>query len=215
MRNTRSKLSLTAATFVLASAVGTQEAAACSSESYLGEICQVGFTFCPRGYAETDGQLLSIAQNQALFALLGTTYGGNGQTTFALPDLRGRSMVHIGTGPGLSPKAPGQAGGAETHTITVAEMPSHSHVATTTATATLRGSSAAGDSESPGGNVPAQGLRVFNAGPANVDMGPSAIDTTASTTIANTGGSQSFGIRDPYLGIRHCIALIGIFPPRD
>src|SRR3712207_3315813 len=97
------------------------------SEPFIGEIRMVGFNFAPRGWATCDGQLLSIAQNTALFSLLGTTYGGNGQTTFALPDLRGRAALHQGQGPGLTNRVIGEASGTETVTLTTNQMPSHSH----------------------------------------------------------------------------------------
>jgi len=100
------------------------------SEPFLGEICWIGFNFAPRGWALCDGQLLSISQNDALFSLLGTTYGGDGRTTFGLPDLRGRSPIHVGQGPGLSNYQWGQKGGVETVTLTINQMPSHTHAIT-------------------------------------------------------------------------------------
>src|SRR5215475_4860563 len=106
------------------------------SNPFLGEIRMVPFNFAPKGWALCNGQILSIAQNTALFSLLGTTYGGNGVTTFALPDFRGRTPIHFGQGPGLSNRALGQVGGEENHTLIVAELPSHTH--------TARGSTAAG-----------------------------------------------------------------------
>lgn len=178
-------------------------AAACSSEPYLGSMCVVAFTFCPRGYADANGQLLSIAQNQALFSLLGTTYGGNGQTTFALPDLRGRVPLHVGQGPGLSPIDQGEVSGAEQTTLTIGQMPSHTHLAT------QRASAGAGTSDTPVGNIPARLARSNNYAAAGTDaMKVDAI------SVANAGGNQPIGIRDPYVGMRHCIAMEGIFPSR-
>ena len=125
-------------------------------------------------------------------------------------------MVHDGNGPGLNPIALGQRAGAETVTLITNNLPSHTHVATTNVTATLRGTNNTGGSAEPGGNVSAESLRVYNVGPANVDMGPSAIVVAApTTTTANTGNGQAFNIRNPYLGIRHCVALDGQFPPRN
>ena len=204
-----------AAVVFFAGGLHSPDAAACSGDPFLGEVCQVGFNFCPRGFAGADGQLLAVSQYSALFSLLGTTFGGDGRTTFGLPDLRGRSMLHNGNGPGLSPVRLGERGGSENATLNASNLPSHSHAATTTATATLRGTNNAGDSAEPGGNVPATGLRVFNAGPANVDMGPSAIVTAPTTTIGNTGNGQQLSVRDPYLGIQHCVALQGSYPSRN
>ncbi|WP_249383845.1 tail fiber protein [Chitinivorax sp. B] len=194
---------------------------ACSSEPILGSICTVGFTFCPRGWAEANGQLLSIAQNTALFALLGTTYGGNGQTTFALPDLRGRAIAHTGQGPGLSNLDQGQVLGSENTTLIVNNLPPHNHSASSNAaiTAKLRGSSGNGSTDSPAGGVLAKQARtnIYGAGPADTDMGPSAIavNATVATTTSNTGGGQPFDNHQPTLVMRQCIALEGIFPSRN
>ncbi len=215
---------LTVVTSVAILTVGglhSQQAWACPAEPFIGTICQVGFTFCPRGYAETNGQLLAIASNTALFSLLGTTYGGDGRTTFALPDLRGRSMVHVGQGPGLSNIRPGQRGGAEQTSLNVNNLPAHNHSATSTSNVnvTLRGTNSAGNSSTPGNNVPASKGRtdIYSTGMADVDMGASAINASATTTttVGNTGSGVSFENRSPYLGILHCIALQGIFPSRN
>ena len=173
----------------------------------------VGFNFAPRGWAHCNGQLLPIAQHSALFSLLGTTYGGDGRTTFALPDLRGRSAVHFGTGPGLTTIRVGERGGAEFQTLTTAQMPSHSHSATTSAT--LNGINTRGDNASPAGNALASKSRtnIYSATAPNVAMAAGSV--TASTTINNAGGNQRFSIRDPFLGINHVIALVGLFPSRS
>jgi len=180
------------------------------SDFYLGEIRMVGFNFAPQGWATCDGQLLAIQQNTALFALLGTQYGGNGQTTFALPDLRGRRAVHVGQGPGLSPVVVGEVSGAETVTLTQSQMPTHTH--------TLQASTTKGTTQ-----VPAAGSLIAHA----IDGGgkgalPEIFIPAASSTgsvplggMGNAGGSQPFGILDPFLGITHCIALQGIFPSRN
>ena len=180
---------------------------------YYAEIIMFGGNFAPRGWAFCDGQLLSISQNTALFSLLGTTYGGDGRTTFALPDLRGRSAVHPGTGPGLANIVVGQRGGAENMVLTTAQMPSHSHTASTTAT--LKGINAAGNSASPGGNSLASKRRtnIYSATTPNVAMAAGSV--TAATTVGNSGSGQSFSIRDPYLGVNHIIALVGLYPSRS
>ena len=184
-----------------------------SSDPFIAEIIMFGGNFNPRGWALCDGQLLAISSNSALFSILGTTYGGDGRTTFALPDLRGRSAVHPGTGPGFSTIRLGQSGGAENTTLNVNQMPSHSHTASTTAA--LNGLNAAGNSVSPGGNSLASKSRtnIYNAAAPNVAMAAGSV--TATTTVANSGGGQSFSIRDPFLGIHHIIALVGTFPSRN
>lgn len=168
------------------------------SEPFLGEIKIVGFNFPPRGWANCDGQLLAISQFSALFALLGTTYGGDGRTTFALPDLRGRSMIHVGIGPGLSNISWGERGGTETNTLTTNQLPSHSH-------AINLASSSEGDQTSPADNkLAVSDDRNYVAG-AGTAMGPTG----------NTGAAQQVNNRPPFLGLHHVIALVGIFPSRN
>jgi len=200
---------------ILALGIGLSGAPAvkAGNEPFLAEIIMFGGNFNPRGWALCDGQILPISQYSALFSLLGTTYGGDGRTTFALPDLRGRSAVHPGTGPGLSPIRLGDRGGAEKYKLTVAQMPSHSHAASTSAT--LNGINAAGNSASPGGNSLASKRRtnIYSATAPNVAMAAGSV--TASTTVTSSGGGLSFSIRDPYLGVNHIIALEGIFPSRN
>ena len=180
-----------------------------------------GFNFCPRGFLAADGQLLPISSNAALFSLLGTQFGGDGRTTFALPDLRGRTPIGSGTGPGLQPVKIGQNGGSQTQTLSAAQMPSHDHAATTAVTADvkLRGAASAADKRTPAGNVAAlkgNGAPAYNAGPADSDMSASAIqaDVTAATTVSPAGGNQGFDNRDPYLGMLWCIATVGNYPSR-
>jgi microcystin-dependent protein len=213
---------------VLAGGLSAPAPALASTEPFLGELIWVGFNFCPRGFAEANGQLLPINQNQALFSLLGTQYGGNGQTTFALPDLRGRTMVHVGTGPGLSSIVQGEVGGAEIQTLTFAQMPSHSHSATTTIsdleiTSTLYGSSSSANSGAPAGAALAttkKQVAVYAAGTPSQAMAAGSVqssvtDGTATTTVATTGGNQPFSVRGPYLALKACIALVGIFPSQN
>lgn len=171
-------------------------------EPFLGQIQPFGFNFPPQGWAFCNGQLLSIAQNSALFALLGTTYGGNGVQTFALPNLQGRSIVHPGQGPGLSFITQGEMGGTENVTITQNNMPAHTH------TATVAVNSAAGEEANPANAKIANRANSFSE---DVTSGASL----GGVSVAPTGGNQPFGIRNPYLGIYYSIALQGIFPSRN
>lgn len=175
-----------------------------AQDKYLGEIFPVGFNFCPRGTTEAAGQILSIAQNTALFSLFGTMYGGNGQTTFALPDLRGRVPINQGQGPGLPNYSQGEVSGATTATLTVNNMPVHKH------DGRVRASSAAPTTGSPSGaNFAATPDNSYTSGATNAPM----VDNNVQ--IANAGGSQPFSILDPYLAIRYCVVLQGIFPSRN
>jgi microcystin-dependent protein len=186
------------------------------SEPFIGQIQIFGFNFAPRGWAFCDGQLLPIAQYSALFSLLGTTYGGDGRTTFALPDMRSRTPVHPGTGPGLDTIRQGQKGGAPTSTLTVAQMPSHNHTATATATTTVKAFEGGANRLDPQGNAWAEaGEDIYSTEAANVNMQANLVDVNVDVTVNNNGGSQPISIRDPFLGVYFCIALQGIFPSRD
>jgi microcystin-dependent protein len=193
---------------------------AVASEPFIGEIKMVGFNFAPRGFAFCDGQPLSISQNPALFSLLGTAFGGNGRTTFQLPDLRGRVAVHPGNGPGLSSYQWGERGGLERVTLTTAEMPAHNHIASTTTivAATLKGTDVEGNSATPSGNSLASKRRtnIYSADAPDVDLhvGSITATATATTTVNNNGGSQAHENRAPFLGVYHVIALQGLFPAR-
>ncbi len=170
-------------------------------EPFLGQIQAFGFNFAPRGWAMCEGQLLPISQNTALFSLLGTTFGGDGRTTFGLPDLRGRSIAGMGNGPGLSSITWGERGGAENHTLTTAQMPNHNHsvkVAVNT---------------DPGSEAASTGILASQAGGYAED--PTTGQVLGGVSEANVGGGQSFGIRSPYLGINVCIAMQGVFPSRS
>lgn len=178
------------------------------SEPFLGQITLFGFNFAPRGWALCDGQLLPISQNEALFSLLGTMYGGDGRTTFGLPDLRGRVPIHAGKAPGLSNYPQGARGGTETVTLSIDQMPAHSHGATTT----IRGHADPGNARAPGGNTWAESDdRDYT------DQAPSEElhSGNAQTTIQDTGGSQSHENRQPYIVVRYCIALVGVYPSRS
>lgn len=171
------------------------------SEPFIGEIQLLPFSYAPRGWMRCEGQLLSIAQNTALFSILGTTYGGNGQTTFALPDLRGRSPVHWGQGPGLQPVVLGEIGGASTVSLIATEMPTHTHAASAV--------SAVGTSDVPSSATLAQSsIRSdLYAISANTTMSPAAVGIA--------GSSQPHNNMPPYLALAFCIAIQGIFPSRN
>lgn len=179
------------------------------SEPFLGEIKMVGFNFAPRGWSFCDGQLLPIAQNTALFSLLGTTYGGDGRTTFGLPDLRGRVPIHVGSGPGLSSYRWGERGGVENVTLNVTQIPAHGHTAAGTANAV----NGAGNSKTPTGNTWAS-LSRENAYSSAVADGTMAANNV-NVTVNNAGGSQPHTNVQPFLSIYFCIALTGIFPSRS
>jgi microcystin-dependent protein len=175
------------------------------SEPFLGEIRMFGGNFAPRGWAFCNGQILAIAQNTALFSLLGTTYGGNGQTTFALPDLRGRVPMHWGQGPGLTPRSLGETGGSENVTLLSNQMPAHTH--------SLNANTNQGETFSPGGGVAAaavdssqQPLNIYST-TANTTMSPQA--------IAAAGGSQPHDNMQPFECVSFIIALEGIYPSRN
>ena len=168
------------------------------SEPFLGQISIFVFNFAPRGWAFCNGQILPIAQNTALFSLLGTTYGGNGQTTFALPNLMSRVPVHFGQGPGLSSYALGQTSGSETVTLTSSQMPAHNHLASVTG--------AGAGASRPGGNFPSGGGAYATAS----DGG-----TFNAAFIQNAGGGQPHANIQPYLALNFCIAIEGIYPSRN
>jgi microcystin-dependent protein len=161
------------------------------AEPFLSEIRLFSMSFPPKGWAFCNGQLLPINQNQPLFALLGTRFGGNGQTNFALPNLQGRVPIHVGNGHTL-----GEAGGVEAQTVTTNQMPTHTHQGyATTATATA---------VDPTGNLLAPLTNGYGA--------PSSLTTLTPATVANVGGSQPHNNMQPYLALNFCIALQGIFP---
>jgi microcystin-dependent protein len=171
------------------------------SEPFLGEIRIVGFNFAPKGWAFCDGQLLPISQNTALFSLLGTTYGGDGRSTFALPNLQGRAAMHPGRGPGLTSRRLGEQGGVETVTLTQAQMPRHSH--------SFQFQDGDADQADPAGNALAitDGLPMYTNPGNTVNM--------ASSALPNQGGSQPHNNMQPYLTMNFVIALIGLYPLRS
>ncbi|OUS14666.1 phage tail protein [Nonlabens dokdonensis] len=187
-------------------------------DPFLGEITTFAGNFAPRGWAFCHGQLLAISQNTALFSILGTTYGGDGRTTFALPDLRGRAAVSQGNGPGLSNYSLGQRGGVENVTLNQTQIPSHTH----TASGTVRASSGTGTSNDPAGANFASAstplnptttvdTQVYTSGANDGTMAANNVDVT----VGNSGSSQSHTNMQPYLAINYIIALQGVFPSRN
>lgn len=177
------------------------------SNPYIGEIRMVAFTFAPNGWADCNGQLQAISQNTALFSLLGTTYGGNGQTTFALPDLRGRVPVHTGQGPSLGNRVQGEIGGLEQVSLTTAQLPSHIHPATANVPVT----NAVANQTQPDGHR----LATANDGESNYSDGAAKGNVEAAVSIGSAGGGQPHENMPPFLTIRFLIAMVGIFPPRS
>jgi microcystin-dependent protein len=178
-------------------------ASAQASDPFIGQIMCAGFNFAPRGWAELNGQLLPISQNTALFALLGTQYGGNGQTTFALPDMRGRVLIHAGQGPGLTQRDQGESAGAEQVTLNNAQLPAHTH------TVTPEGSPSDATLVSPANGVPATKARttLYAPGPGTVAMSP--------VLTSPAGSNAPVPVMQPYVTVRCFIALVGVFPSRN
>jgi microcystin-dependent protein len=166
------------------------------AEPFLSEIRLMSFVFPPKGWALCDGQLLPINQNQALFSLLGTTFGGDGRVNFALPDLRGRVPIHVGSGHTL-----GERGGEQAHTVSIAELPTHTHV--------MNGSNAAVTTNVTNSAV------LGNTAPASLYSGATNLTAMSGPTVTNTGGSQAHLNMQPFLTLSFCIALQGIFPSQS
>ena len=167
-------------------------------DPFIAEIIMFGGNFAPRGWAFCDGQLLAIAQNTALFSILGTTYGGDGRTTFALPDLRGRAAVHPGHGPGLSSYNLGQRGGSETNTLNINQLPAHNHAISAKEEA---------NAADPSGN--------YIAGTGSNAFGTTADKQMNANSTANAGGGQSVNNIQPFECVNYIIALEGTFPSRS
>lgn len=170
------------------------------SDPFVAEVRIVGFNFAPRGWAFCDGQLLPLSQNTALFSLLGTMYGGNGKSNFALPDFQGRAPIHHGQGPGLSEYFIGESGGTETVTLLESEIPSHRHA--------YQASDNVGERNNPAGNlysIPDSG-RIYAA--------PNNLVPMSANSLAPAGGDQPHNNMPPYLVLNFIIAMQGVFPPR-
>lgn len=171
------------------------------SEPFVGEMRMFAGNFAPRGWAFCDGQLLAVSQNDALFSLLGTIYGGDGRTTFGLPDLRGRIPIHAGSGPGLSPRRLGAKGGAENVTLTVNQLPSHTHTM---------------QAQTVNANTPnAQGNLLSQTPTVDLYITDPPVQSMASSAVTNVGGSRSHTNLMPFLCINFIIALFGIYPSRQ
>lgn len=199
----RSFISAIAPAAMVAAALGAATPAHASAEPYIGEIVPYGFDFCPRGWAAANGQLLAIAQNTALFSILGTTYGGDGRTTFALPNLQSR--VAVGQGNSVFGNySIGQTQGTESFTVTAANMPSHTH------TAALRASNLVGNTNNPVDNSLARvsGVTAYST------VDPTANLNAGDVVVATAGSSTPVAKLSPALTMNYCIALVGLFPPR-
>jgi len=179
---------------------------AAAMDPFIGQIQYFGFSFTPRGWAPCNGQLLPVSSNTALFSLLGTTYGGDGRTTFGLPDARGRVLVGQGRGPGLPDFRIGSKGGTTSNTLTVNQLPSHTH------SAALHASGTAGNTGTPAANTVLAGVdrgSNYSSTAPNVTMSPTSV------TIGSAGGGQPVNNLPPYLTVNCQIALVGIFPSRN
>jgi len=206
MKNTIKKtITRTTAVLVIGLAASMPVNSYAGSDPYIGELMAGGWNFCPRGTARADGALLPISQYSALFSLLGTNFGGDGRTSFALPDLRGRIPMHAGNGPGLPNVRIGQRGGTAQTNITTSQMPSHSH--------TAKGTAALSNKAGPhGALLGPDSIRP----PINKYSRDAAADRIFDASmIANTGGGQPISTQSPYLGITWCIATTGTFPSRN
>jgi microcystin-dependent protein len=175
------------------------------SDPFVGEIRAVAFNFAPKGWALCNGQLLPISQNTALFSILGTTYGGDGKSTFALPDLQGSAPLHAGQGTNLSPRALGEAGGTPSVTLIQSETPSHTH--------TLQACNQDGDQDSPAGTLLAGAF--VGRDPVAMYTSPANPASMSPYALSASGGSLPHDNMPPYLVVTFIIALQGVFPPRS
>lgn len=195
---------------------------------FIGTIVPVGFNFAPEGWALCNGQTMAVQQNAALYSLLGTTFGGNGSTTFNLPDLRGRVVVGMGQAPNNSNYAIGQTGGTETVMLTISNLPAHTHVATVTAgtgtssaTAVLNSVNAKGVNTNPGGNLLGMGAYASDGSGTLAPMAADSVTISNITTplpsvaIGTTGGGQAISTLSPYLSLNYIINVTGIYPVRS
>lgn len=187
-------------------------------EPFLAQIMIFAGNFAPRGWAFCEGQLLPISQNTALFSLLGTTYGGDGRTTFGLPDLRGRSGMHPGHGPGLSSRKLGEKGGVETTQLNSTQLAAHNHIAINrlAGTASIGVNTAAGEESTGGGTFLAGGSAYYlDEAESGEYLGGASGSISGSMNVMNTGASTAYNNRQPYLGMYYIIALQGTFPSRS
>lgn len=189
-----------------------------AQDGYIGEIRMFAGAFAPSGWAFCDGSLLPVSSNTALFSIIGTIYGGDGRTNFALPDLRGRVAIQAGSGPGLSTYREGQKGGAESVTLTANQIPAHDHQVTAESSTEVKVqvNSTESESQTPGGNYLAksQVTSYIDNGDGTYLANPEAT-TTTTITQQKVGGSQAHENRPPYLAINYIICLKGVFPSRN
>lgn len=194
-------------------------AAKADTDPFIGTIMQVGENYCPRYWAETNGQLLPISQYTALFSLLGTMYGGDGRTTFALPDMQGRFGMNVGTGPGLSGNRQGQKIGLNEVTHTLNTLPAHSHAVQGTITASVAASSNLPNVPGPDNAYKStfpSGSNVYASGSsANVPMGDQSVHFTNNVTLNTAGDQRPITNQQPFLVVKTCIALEGQYPSRN
>jgi len=186
-------------------------------EPFIGQIIMFGGNFAPRGWSFCEGQLLSIAQNDVLFSILGTTYGGDGRTTFGLPDLRGRVAMHPGTGPGLTPRKLGQRGGSEFNILNVTQLPSHAHIAT----GQIKGANIEGATSVPtDGYLAKAKVPISRSEVVDANIYSDTATTYMATdgvvvTVGNTGGNGRINNIEPFLAVNYIIAMQGTYPSRN
>lgn len=215
MKTKRFIAALSAATALMAVAEGPAMA---GPDPYVGEIMMIGGNFCPLGWMDADGRLLPITQYSALYSLFGTMYGGDGRTSFGVPDLRSRVPVGIGTGPGLTPVSQGQKAGQEQVVLNQGQLPTHTHSATSEATSALNATTDTTDTSTPSGSRLGElpnAAGYASTGAFNASLEAGSVTTTVTTTIGNAGSSQPVSVVQPYIGIRFCVAYQGIYPPRS
>ncbi|MDM7860903.1 tail fiber protein [Alteromonas sp. ASW11-36] len=188
---------------------------ALADQPLIGELRQFPYTFCPRSWAEADGRLLPIAQYTALFSIFGTMYGGDGRTTFGLPNIQARTVKGEGQGPGLSRYLQGQTGGTETMVLSAIDIPSHTHSATTTTSINV--STLLADTQVPTDALLADdaGDRIYTQRAPNDTMSAGSITSTTVVEPNTVAGANDFVRRQPYIGMRFCVAIQGIFPSRS
>lgn len=238
LNGTRKSVALFAAVLAMMGMAGTQSAQACGAEPYLGMICMTAASYCPRGYIEARGQMLPISEHQALFALLGTSYGGDGRSTFGMPDMRGRTPMGLGRAPGSAwDIRQGQIRGREMASLSIANMPAHSHGAQFTSSgatgtvtvqhqvskdAGLRQQASDGDylSQSNAGRAAASSIFTDTAtnGTAylsGVSGSITDLNVAGAVAVGSSGNNQPFELIPPQIGVRYCVASDGVFPPRD
>lgn len=205
MQSARTRMTRLAAVALTTITLTAPAAPALAQDAFIGQLKAFPMNWCPRSYTMANGAILPIAQYTALFSLIGTMYGGNGTTNFALPNLNGRTPIHNGQGPGLSPYTQGQAGGSETVTLNGSQLPAHSHA--------LMAASAGGTLTQPQNAFPAKGV---GPGRTTAYYDPTAAaDAMAPGAVSMTGGNQPHENRPPFITLNWCIATEGIYPPRS